>query len=901
MDARPFAINGTIWLWLLLPMLSPQLTIAQLAPGYLDATFAGTGKSRVGFGGLPAYGEGAAVQSDGKLVVAGGNSFGQFLVMRFGTNGVLDSSFGAGGKVVTSVGPLNAAAGHVVAIQTDGKIVAGGYAQVSGNEIDFALVRYNPDGSLDASFGASGKVFTAGPGETGSLTIQADSKIVAAGSSIVTGVGILGRYNSDGTPDASFGSSGIVYSSGSGSTSISKAILQSDGKIVAVGSYNSSIGVFRYTTNGMPDVTFGGSNGEVSTFVGFAVARSVAIQPGNNTILNPDKIVAAGDNGAFYFLARYNLDGSLDTSFGAGGIVTNTFGSGGSIATVLLVQGQLSQPRKITVAGYVGDGPGGPLNNFALARYTASGSPDTTFGGGTGKVLLQVGPGFDDEAHAITLQSGKIVLAGSSGSSSFADVAAARFNSDGSPDTAFGNNGVAVADADQAAHAQAVAIQPDGKMVIAGGTGAFGQGTNNLFALARLNPDGSLDDTFGSNSGKVTTVVGVSNTVANAIALQPDGRIVAAGYSFNGANKDFAIVRYNTDGSLDASFGNGGQVTSPIGAEEDVANAVSVQPDRKLVVAGYSYNGAQNVFAIARYTTNGTLDGSFGSSGTVATAIPGGNVAEGVQLQADGKLVVAGFAQVGSSADFALARYNRDGLLDASFGLSGTVTTDFGSGNSSHGYGLRLQPDGRIIVAGSVVSGGISYVALARYATNGVLDASFGGGGKVVIQAGRGAASLALQADGKIIAAGSSLIGSSHQYAILRFNPNGSLDPSYGIGGEFLVSFGEDGDDSASTIALDQIGRAVIIGSANGLFGIARLTSEPALKITSINPLTFGQVTLQGLGVPDASHTLYASPNLRPGGFGPLDSVLTDAGGFWQYRDTNTVGVNSRLYRLSYP
>jgi len=154
--------------------------------------------------------------------------------------------------------------------------------------------------------------------------------------------------------------------------------------------------------------------------------------------------------------------------------------------------------------------------------------------------------------------------------------------------------------------------------------------------------------------------------------------------------------------------------------------------------------------------------------------------------------------------------------------------------------------------------------------------------------------------NGKIVVAGLSWQGSFDQYAVLRYNPDGSLDNSYGVGGKMIVSF-EDGSDIGTAIALDQIGRAVVVGDAYDLFGVARLASEPFLKITSINQLTNGQVMLQGLGVPDGNHTLRASPNLSAGSFSPLDSVTPDAGGFWQYQDTTAVGLNSRFYRLSYP
>jgi len=424
--------------------------------------------------------------------------------------------------------------------------------------------------------------------------------------------------------------------------------------------------------------------------------------------------------------------------------------------------------------------------------------------------------------------------------------------------------------------------------------------------VARYNSDGSLDSSFGVN-GKVTTAVGPTNALANAVQIQPDGKMVAAGYSYTGSYiyQDFALVRYNPDGSLDASFSSGGEVTTPLGGIYDTANAVALQPDGKIVAAGSTQTGfGVDFFGLARYTSSGTLDDSFNGTGKSIISIAGGeSVAKAVGVQTDGKIVVAGFAYVGSSTNFALVRCNSDGSLDSSFGSFGRVSTSFGPGNPAYAYSLAIQPDGKILVAGVATIGGVGNMALCRYTANGVLDASFGTGGQVTTQVGFSydqASAIAVLPSGKIVIAGLSWQGSFDQYAIVRFNPNGSLDSSYGVGGKVVISF-EDGYDQANALALDQIGRAVVAGSANDLFGVARLATEPYLEITSINHFSNGQVALEGLGVPGTNLTLRASPDLAPGSFAPLDSVLTDAGGFWQYQDTNTPSLSHRFYRLSYP
>ena len=888
------------------------------APGDLDTTFAGTGKSRIGFGGGYAYGQAAAVQPDGKLVLGGyiaepGGRY-KFALVRFDTNNVLDTSFGDNGRVLTQISTTSSPDPYegitALGIQSDGKIVAAGFAEDTVN-VSFALARYNPDGSLDTSFGTNGKVFTDFSSQTqiNGMVIQPDGKILVAGAYVyVTGNWdfLLARYETNGTLDATFGNGGTVDTPIGGAQGL---ILQSDGTFVVAGNQyynglNSEFAVARYTTNGVLDTTFGGAGEVFTPITGNDYAMAVRLQLGNNTIQNPDKLVVAGYTGGTVGVVRYSLSGAVDTTFGNNGIVTNSFGPGDNRLYALAVQGFLNQPRKITIGGFYGV-LGTGSNDFGLMRLNSDGSPDTTFGAnGTGKNTVAIHPGWDDEARAMTFQGSQIVLAGYSGSGIAKNYrfAAARFNSDGSLDSSFGNGGAVTADiADLTAEAQGVAIQPDGKIVVVGDAS---NAVERLFAVARYNPDGVLDESFGSNGGKVTTLVGPSNALANAVLIQPDAKIVAAGYSYNGYNSDFAAVRYNADGSLDSSFGDAGQTITPIGFGNDVAKAVALQADGKIVLAGYSYNGANDDFAVVRYTTNGVLDTSFGNAGQVTTAIATGeDQAWAVRVQPDGKIVAVGEGQIGSATDFALVRYNPNGSLDNSFGSLGRVATDFGAGNAAEALAMTIQPDGKIVATGIVTTNGYDAIALARYTTNGVLDASFGAGGKVVTQVGLVydyGASVAVGADGKIVVAGASEQGANYEYAVLRYNPDGTLDDTYGFGGKMVVSF-DSGNDLGNCVALDQIGRAVVAGNANNLFGVMRLASEPFLKFTSINHLPDGAVALQGLGVPEARHTLLDSANLNPGAFNPLDSVTPDAGGFWQYEDTNTIGINSRFYRLSYP
>jgi len=290
-----------------------------------------------------------------------------------------------------------------------------------------------------------------------------------------------------------------------------------------------------------------------------------------------------------------------------------------------------------------------------------------------------------------------------------------------------------------------------------------------------------VTDPASGRKGIVITPVSTADDEANAIAIQKDGKIVVAGYS----NTDFVVVRYKIDGMLDPSFGTGGIIKTSLHCGDEHTSAVAIQPDGKIVVAGSSNNGTANDFAVIRYNEDGTLDPAFGKGGIVITSIhDGDDNASGVAVQADGKIVVAGSSNNGSDFDFALIRYNANGTLDPAFGTGGIVLVDIRHGDD-HVSAVAIQPDGKIVVAGYSNTD----VALARLKANGTLDAAFGKSGKVItsIQSGEDEASaVSIQPDGKIVAAGNTNNGSDNDFAIIRYTESGTFDPDFGAGGADL-------------------------------------------------------------------------------------------------------------------
>ena len=293
-----------------------------------------------------------------------------------------------------------------------------------------------------------------------------------------------------------------------------------------------------------------------------------------------------------------------------------------------------------------------------------------------------------------------------------------------------------------------------------------------------------------------------------------------------------------------------------------------------------------------RYTTNGIPDTTFNGNGKVITAIDTGeDVATGVKIQADGKIVAAGYTIIGGAVDFAATRYTTNGVLDTSFGSFGRVATALGSGGAI-GTAMDIQQDGKILIAGYTAIGNDLDVGLVRYTTNGALDLSFNGNGKVTTAIGLGTdlgLALALQTDGKIMIAGAGTIGAHQEFAALRYRSNGSLDDAYGIGGKSIVDFNDGFENSAGAIAFDSFGRAVLGGQAGGLFALARLQGDPSLKILSLAMLPNKHALLTGIGVPNASHTLQGSTNMASANFIPVGQVTVDAAGHWQYDDATAV------------
>ena len=362
---------------------------------------------------------------------------------------------------------------------------------------------------------------------------------------------------------------------------------------------------------------------------------------------------------------------------------------------------------------------------------------------------------------------------------------------------------------------RSVAIQPDGKIVAAG---YANNGSNDDFAVVRYNTNGTLDQSFGTN-GMVTSDIGNTGDYALAVLVLGNGKILIGGYSAFGLNEDFAMARYNSNGTLDATFGVNGFVTDAIGNAKDEIWALGVQNDGKIMAGGVTYSGNNPSYALARYSDQGVLDLSYAVSGFAVLSMGGTtNMSCTILVQPDNKTIISGYTGGFGSLMFGLARYDATGVLDNTFGTGGKTKVAASALTYNYAFTSALNPDGSFVVAGTANSGGsASSFVMAKFTKTGALDNTFGTGGKVMTSFGNGyaaAQAIAIQPDGKIILAGYVTTTNAEDFAVVRYNANGSIDGTFGTSGKVVTAFGSKSDYGFS-VAVQSDGKIVVAGISN--------------------------------------------------------------------------------------
>jgi uncharacterized delta-60 repeat protein len=408
------------------------------------------------------------------------------------------------------------------------------------------------------------------------------------------------------------------------------------------------------------------------------------------------------------------------------------------------------------------------------------GTLDATWGTasplGAGKVATAIGSD-SARATAIALQpDGKVLVGGYCIDGTNHDFCALRYRANGTLDTTWNGNGKVitpiVGDLDVV---RAMAFQPDGKVMLAG---YCNDGTKFVFCSLRYLANGTLDTGWGNaGTGMVTTAIGgVDSDLALTMALQVDDKVLLAGKCFSGTNTNFCAVRYLPNGTLDTSWNGTGRVVTSLVTDDDSASAIALQPDGKVLLAGQCYDGTKGVFCSLRYLANGSLDTSWGSAGTgmVTTAIGGvdSDYANVMALQPDGKVFLAGHCRNATTDNFCAVRYNADGTLDTHWNGTGKVVTPMGS-TDARVQAIALMPDGGVLLAGYCEGSLLSDVCAARYHASGALDTSWNSSGKVISSVGSSSSqanAIAVQPDGKLLLAVDCENGGRSDFCAIRYD-----------------------------------------------------------------------------------------------------------------------------------
>ena len=837
---------------LLLILLESTFILSQTID--FDTTFGNNGKTHIGFGISDAKANTVVTQPDGKIIV-GGNAYTAnpknlnttdtdvAVLIRYNNDGTIDTSFGNDGivtynyNVIYNSNEINISVGKLV-LQQDGKILA----LIEGGPSLF-FVRFNTDGSIDTSFGNNGiLIFTT---VFSSFVIQPDDKIITAYrqehyntfGQVDSSYFRTERYNIDGTLDTTFGTNGNVTTDfGFGYNAVLAITLLPDGKVIVAGnSYNDKFALARYTANGDLDTTFD-NDGKVITSLGNGLksyVKYLSVQTDGKIIVAGVSYTSVPPQEFSFSIAKYNPNGSLDTSFDGDGIVNNTFDD--ASGTYININTIIEQPDgKFLVTTETG-------NNFefVVRRYNAFGSNDNSFGN-NGKSTLFIQD--VNRALGIALQQDqKIVVVGYSRSftiSTECEFNVVRYSTNGVPDVSFDNDGIIASKFDSSNDlCTKILIQPDDKIITVGVKKTVAMNTigKELIAISRTNTDGSLDTTF-SNNGKVISDLGQDYSKIKNATLQQDGKILVSCEiaTFGNSSYEYFLIRYNNNGSLDTTFGNNGKTTT------DYLTAVLSLPDGKIIVASLVYDAQNNPFLnLKRLNNNGSLDSTFDNN--LLVNINGISASIYSTLQLDGKIVVVtSILNQDGKVGFYKIRYNSDGTIDTSYAYGLNVFE-----YNSYASGIFLRNDGKIYITGKSTSYdpinqfSFSEFLVACYDLNGNLDPNYGVNGVAkslignvynIIQ------SVVMQPDGKFIVTltkpeqnPANPTPETFNVVVSRFNFQGGNDVDFGTNGVIETSF-FDSYDEAFSVALQSDNKIVIACTTdtgiNRDFGLIRLTNN---------------------------------------------------------------------------
>ncbi|WP_075086540.1 tandem-95 repeat protein [Mariniblastus fucicola] len=790
-----------------------------LSNGSPDSSFGdgGTGLTFIVPASQSEGGLALAVQSDGKIIVGGsaddGGGTWDFYLSQRDTDGSAIQSL----RIPILTGRVDNL--KAIELTAGDDIVAVGQS-VDGTDYQTALVKI--DGStfqLDASFGTGGIVVDPILDFAEDLVIDASGAIYVGGSNSVTADSdsAIVKFTSGGAVDTSFGTNGIseVAVSEGGADYGRDLLLKSDGSLLLSGEVGSSAHLVQMDASGNLDADFGPES-SLDGNPEYAEGGASVVLDADVTVF--DEELSGGDNfgGATLTLQRTGGANDEDIFSATGSLVFNS----GNVELSSNVVGNLIQSRGqlqiVFLAGTTNDQVNEVMQSIAYSN--SSGLPPAN---------VDIEWTLDDGNEGSQGDGGPLSAVGTT--SVTIDLG------NNTRPTFFTGDGSAIVTLSGAYdNAVDVVVQPDGKYLVASAVNVATTGQDLDFAVSRFNTDGTLDATFGTD-GTVITSVNTNNETINRMALQSDGKIIVVGGYRSGSTTDAIILRYTADGALDTTFnGDGMQEVQFVSNANDWFEDVVIQPDGKIVAVGYANYGGQDQMIAARFETNGTLDASFGTGGQVVLPVDvADEQASAVALQSDGKLILVGSSNNGADSDFAIRRLDVDGSLDTSFGNLGVVGIDI-SLSQDNGNALVIGGNDEIFVGGTSDASGNGDSVVIKLGADGNLDATFGTGGVASAAAGNPSetvSDLAIQDDGKVVAVGAAYNGSNNDVSVIRFNTDGTLDGTFGSGGLVRTAIG-DATDAATSVVIDSQGSIIVAGRTDGFSGdtfVARYDSAGGL------------------------------------------------------------------------
>ena len=746
------------------------------APGQLDPTFGNGGTVQRNVTVAPAYDSGRVMlrQPDGKIILEGSceteeGVLGECLV-RYAANGALDTTFNGTGKMIAVFDDF--ASGNVARLSLNSKLYGFGLCSGVG-----CLIRLNDNGSRDATFGVNGLLPLPGGMIPGSIALQGDKLVVAGNCPANPGViGCLQRLTTEGAPDTSFGSTGMVNTPLSGSLAVNAdkiVIATSCPNRIGPGPYFAQIPdicVTRHNNDGSLDATFNGTGRGIYSITNDD-HRLIGVA------LDGERIVVAaactptasfGSPPFVFCAARIATNGALDTTFNGNGKVTVSMAPAYTLSGSLALDGS-----RVVIAGTCG--------RMCVVRFNADGSLDTTLNGSGTLVLGSFAPFDASSAQAILVDGSGIFLGGSCRDHGDDDFCLVRLTRSGTLDTAFNGTGRVVTSlgvSPKKDELTALARHADGKIVAVGycniGTAEY---FNDQFCVAKFNANGSPDTGFNGSGRVFTPLSGISR--AAAVVAVGDKTVVAGSCNAGDENQsDFCVVRYLASGELDASFNGTGMTKVDFGRGPDYPTAMVLDGDRILVSGSCNFSGTSEYrFCALRLTSSGQLDITFGVGGKIDVAGWGVSADSGSILAAGGHYYFPSIC-VAANKVFCLLRLSQNGQLDQGFGVGGRLLTSVAA--TQYSYVGGAMDGASIYMSGNCQTAASQDACVLRFDLNGVLDPNFAANARV--RNGfqfQGFLGITVS-QGRVTAFGGC---QDAPYCLARFDVDGLLDQGFGTGG----------------------------------------------------------------------------------------------------------------------